>query len=228
MFVYLITNTINGKRYVGQTKNTLEQRWKSHRSRSGCTILYNAIQKYGADNFIVESICEPPTVELAHEMEKYFIVVYNSKTPNGYNMTDGGEGAVNPTPESRAKMAVGGYKQGAIARDSGQLASITTFEVRSKGGLAQGPIQGRKNVESGQLASLRTKEHQSEAGKVSGANNATNGHLERLRKMPLRGEKHAEHLHVRWHVKRGTINPNCKLCKESNARHEKDSLGLRP
>jgi group I intron endonuclease len=218
MFVYLITNTINGKRYVGQTTHSLEKRWREHKSRDGCHALYNAIKKYGSDNFIIESICEPPTVELAHEMERYYIQRYCSKSPNGYNLTDGGEGVVNPTEETRRKIAVGGYKQGAIARDSGQLASITTKETRAKGGRIQGFIQGRKNVESGQLASIRTKENQSKAAKVSGRNNVLSGHLENIRLSLYRKENHAKYLHVRWHINCNIINPNCKLCKESNER----------
>jgi len=80
----------------------------------------------------------------------------------------------------------GGKTQGRIAVESGQLASITTFEVRSKGGKKQGPIQGRKNVESGQLAALRTPEHQKEAS------------------------------HIRWHTNRNIVNPKCKLCMEQS------------
>ena len=47
MFVYLITNTINGKRYVGQTKRTLHERWWQHTHQKNCRYLSAAINKYG-------------------------------------------------------------------------------------------------------------------------------------------------------------------------------------
>jgi group I intron endonuclease len=65
-YVYLITNKINGKQYVGQTlQEDIKTRWKSHRSikkRTVGRILYNAYKKYGFDNFdykklIVHRIC---------------------------------------------------------------------------------------------------------------------------------------------------------------------------
>lgn len=90
MFVYLITNTINGKRYVGQTTASLEQRWRFHKRLNGCRYLHAAILKYGENNFTIESICEPPTIELMNEFEAEYIRRYNTLIPNGYNLTDGG------------------------------------------------------------------------------------------------------------------------------------------
>ena len=90
MYVYLITNTINGKRYVGQTRQTLTHRWNGHTHRSGCTYLYNAIQKYGKENFIIEPIVEVPTQELANEFEIEYINRYCTLYPNGYNIMPGG------------------------------------------------------------------------------------------------------------------------------------------
>jgi group I intron endonuclease len=91
MFVYLITNTINGKRYVGQTTLSLEQRWWRHcHKSSNCHHLSSAIRKYGKENFIIESIIEPPTIELMNEFEAEYIEKYCTLAPNGYNLTTGG------------------------------------------------------------------------------------------------------------------------------------------
>jgi predicted GIY-YIG superfamily endonuclease len=49
MIVYLITNTANGKRYVGQTNQSLAARWWGHVNRNHCRILYNAIEKHGKE-----------------------------------------------------------------------------------------------------------------------------------------------------------------------------------
>jgi group I intron endonuclease len=90
MFVYLITNTINGKRYVGQTTNSLEFRFSQHRRQNDCRCLYAAIKKYGEENFLIEAICEPSTLELMNEIESEYIERYNTLVPNGYNLTVGG------------------------------------------------------------------------------------------------------------------------------------------
>jgi group I intron endonuclease len=90
MFVYLITNTINGKRYVGQTIAPLERRWQQHKKLSAAPYLHAAIKKYGEDNFTIEAICEPPTIELMNEFEAEYIERYRTLAPNGYNLTKGG------------------------------------------------------------------------------------------------------------------------------------------
>ena len=90
MFVYLITNTINGMRYVGQTTTSLEERFRLHKILNNCRYLHAALEKYGVDNFIIELICEPPTIELMNEFEAEYIIRYNTLVPNGYNLTEGG------------------------------------------------------------------------------------------------------------------------------------------
>ena len=116
MIVYLITNTVNGKRYVGQTKRPLSIRWTQHKAdakRGRNTPLYNAIRKYGAVVFLVKplTICE--NRDMMDSAEKSYIKLYKTKDRNsGYNLTDGGEGqpGVSPSAETRAKMRA--YKLG--------------------------------------------------------------------------------------------------------------------
>jgi group I intron endonuclease len=107
MFVYLITNLINGKRYVGQTKTTLAQRWNSHVSNDSGMYLHNAIKKYGKENFSMESICEIPTLELANEFEIEYIKRYCTLFPNGYNLQPGGNNPGPPSEETRRKISEG-------------------------------------------------------------------------------------------------------------------------
>lgn len=78
------------KVYIGQTRNSLEERaGKDGSNYKGCKYFYSAIQKYGFENFKRE-ILEECFDELLDEREKYWIQYYNSLAPNGYNLAHGG------------------------------------------------------------------------------------------------------------------------------------------
>lgn len=92
--IYSITNTINGKRYIGKAKS-IEDRWKDHTYKSRWKrfpnkTLYKAFQKYGVENFKFE-IIEECEESIQNDRERFWISYYNSKK-NGYNETDGGDG----------------------------------------------------------------------------------------------------------------------------------------
>lgn len=83
----------SGYSYVGQTINSLAERAKgiSGRGYKKCSIFWKAIQKYQFPNFSFE-ILEETRIEELNKREKYFIEKFNSIVPNGYNLSDGGEG----------------------------------------------------------------------------------------------------------------------------------------
>lgn len=102
--LYKIINIKNGKGYVGLTGQTLGKtyidRFEEHiaaAERGEKGLLYDAIRKYGKENFRIELLEEGITnrTELG-EGEKHYIKIYNtyafSKDGFGYNMTIGGEG----------------------------------------------------------------------------------------------------------------------------------------
>ena len=93
-YIYKIVNDINNKVYIGQTID-IEKRWYKHRYLASSGFdrhLYNAMRKYGIDNFHIEVIEECPEEEL-DEREKHWIQQYNSTDRNyGYNKSFGGEG----------------------------------------------------------------------------------------------------------------------------------------
>lgn len=91
MIIYCITNLVNGKRYVGQTIRTLEQRFKEHCNNSNSEI-GRAIQEYGVDNFKAEIVEQCETLEHLNVAEQYWISKYNCRIPNGYNIREGGQG----------------------------------------------------------------------------------------------------------------------------------------
>ncbi len=93
-YIYKITNTVNNKVYIGQTKQDPDKRWNGHKgainSGKGCPLLQKAFNKYGADKFKFEVliICFD---DARFEIEKQYIKKYNSFGKNGYNSNEGGE-----------------------------------------------------------------------------------------------------------------------------------------
>lgn len=97
MFVYKITNLINEKAYIGLTKETVAQRFARHLGRdrhSRCYALQAAFAKYGKDNFKIETLYEADSYEEMKCVEKGLIAQYGTMSPNGYNLTAGGEGGL--------------------------------------------------------------------------------------------------------------------------------------
>ena len=89
--VYIHTNKINGKRYVGVTTRKPEYRWKNGEGYKDQPHFYSAIQKYGWDNFS-HFILEVDTPELMYQLEKQYIEYYQTTNPDkGYNKSLGGE-----------------------------------------------------------------------------------------------------------------------------------------
>ena len=91
--IYKVTNTINGKIYIGKTSQFKERKWQHERcyEKEDCRF-HRAIQYYGKDKFNWEIIDETNSLDKAYELEKKYIKEYNSYHPNGYNMTKGGAG----------------------------------------------------------------------------------------------------------------------------------------
>ena len=90
--VYIHTNKINGKMYIGQTCQDPEDRWKNGNGYKKCTYFYRAIQKYGWDNFEHEIIASHLTLDEANNFEELLIGVLNTMNPNnGYNLKSGGK-----------------------------------------------------------------------------------------------------------------------------------------
>jgi len=86
--IYLITNQINGKTYVGQTERTLATRFREHRN-SGRKGIGVAIQQHKPENFTIE-LLETTTTELADDRETYWIKETNSYGA-GYNLCETGD-----------------------------------------------------------------------------------------------------------------------------------------
>lgn len=94
-YIYLATNNINGKQYVGQTKYDIKTRWIQHKCEAKRLIpnvyFVRALHKYGIENFSVQELEQCDDNKLS-EREKYYIDLYDTYK-NGYNSTLGGEGS---------------------------------------------------------------------------------------------------------------------------------------
>ena len=94
-YIYKITNTVTKKCYIGETnQQNYNRRWSKHinclKYKEGCPLLKASMKKYGVDKFKFEIliICFDDDLE---KYEREYIKKYNSKTPNGYNILDGGK-----------------------------------------------------------------------------------------------------------------------------------------
>ena len=88
--IYKITNKVNGKSYIGQTRYTIEFRWRQHQHKKDNTYFHNAIHKYGIENFNIE-ILEECDIKDLNSREIFYIAKYDT-FKNGYNLTIGGDG----------------------------------------------------------------------------------------------------------------------------------------
>lgn len=113
--IYSATNSINGKTYIGFDSNWPKRKYEhqySSTSSSSNQVFYNAIRKYGWDNFVWNVIYQSKDAKhTLSVMENHFILEYNSyihyENSNGYNMTLGGEGTVGHihTAETRHNIS---------------------------------------------------------------------------------------------------------------------------
>jgi hypothetical protein len=106
MIIYKLTNLINGKSYIGQTRRSVEVRWKQHCYRFKDKMAIDlAIKKYGQNNFKIEIIASVLKLEYLDEVERLLIKQHNTLYPNGYNLTDGGSNGHIITDETKKRMS---------------------------------------------------------------------------------------------------------------------------
>lgn len=107
MFIYVITNQINNKKYVGQTTKTIEKRFKGHirasKNLKNNFIIYQAFRKHGIENFIIELLDTANNKIELNEKEVFWISKLQTFGTLGYNMTPGGNFRGEITPETIEK-----------------------------------------------------------------------------------------------------------------------------
>ena len=149
--IYRLTNKINGKMYHGQTtKENINDRWDDYKNLycKRQPKLYNALKKYGWDNFLAEVIDNSPQNQSQlDEKETAYIRQFNSMN-NGYNCNEGGSGKGHICEETRKNMS---------KAFTGRKLSIETKRKMSEA------RKGKNNPNYGKHHSIETKNKISKA-----------------------------------------------------------------
>jgi group I intron endonuclease len=158
MIIYLVTNIVNGKQYIGATAQPARKRWIRHvwgsrnleRSKS-CRGLCEAIAEFGPDSFEISTIASARSRADLHELERIIIAQYKTLYPDGYNLHPGGTGrgwkhdpatlikmaashrGRKCSPEAIANMSLGQQKRWARPEELARMrAQKQTPETRAK------------------------------------------------------------------------------------------------
>lgn len=129
--IYIIKNNINDKVYIGQTITNIKTRFNQHCKNSTLKSrhykIYNAIKKYGKENFYIEVLESNIEIDKLDEREIYYIEKYNS-FKKGYNSTKGGDGRVINKEYDEEKI-VYLYKQGKSMKEIGFLYNVSEATI---------------------------------------------------------------------------------------------------
>lgn len=132
-FIYKITNTINGKSYIGQTIQNVKERFYQH-CATKCSkavsnmAIHRAIKKYGKSNFTVEVIEEIDSTNL-NDRERYWIKYYNSYN-NGYNSTKGGQDGCKSFKDLDVEFIIKEYNTGKSLRTLGTIFKVDKQTIK--------------------------------------------------------------------------------------------------
>lgn len=183
--VYMHTNKVNGKKYIGQTiyGNKPQKRWDNGNGYKGCTYFYKAIQKYGWDSFEHEVLASNLTSQEADNFESLLIKKFDTtNSDNGYNIEPGG--TKNKTLSESTKKKISETHMGdknpmygvrLTGEKNGMYGKCHTEDTKRKIGVG---VSGNKNGNYGKQMSDERKQkiRESRAGKYAGKNAGFYGH----------------------------------------------------
>lgn len=140
MIIYQAINLETGMSYIGQTTRSLKERKSAHLKRAISSNLkfYNAIKKYGEDKFFWIILKQCKTRKELNYWEEFYINFYNTMTPNGYNLTNGGKGSLGLRHRKETKELLSKINSG---KNHPQFGIPCSIETKKKIGDAN---RGRK------------------------------------------------------------------------------------
>lgn len=142
-YVYITTNTVNGKRYIGQTTKGEDAGYIG----SGL-ILKRAVKKYGEENFTVEILAQADTKNELDTLERRYILEYDAiNSKEFYNIASGGQGGnLGPKVNKLISEAVSGEKNGMYGKKLSpeSIAKIQRTFIEKYG---QHPLKGRPRTQ---------------------------------------------------------------------------------
>lgn len=140
MKIYLITNLINNKQYVGQTTGKLSKRISAH-FRLNKSAISNSIHKYGKENFKIEVLEETECLDTLNYLENYYIKQLNTMAPFGYNLHTGGN---NHIASEQTRLKISKSKKG---KPNSKLKNVKKSE------------EHKQKLRIAKLGKKQTKEH---------------------------------------------------------------------
>lgn len=187
--IYCLTNTVNGKRYIGQTLLGLERRVREHMyaARGNGTwfgAIHKAIKKYGMESFAIEILADDVQQDEVDLMEVLFISMFRScEIKHGYNLSPGGRGRHSVSPETREKM-----RQSRLGKKTSDATKAKLSITSKNRKVSQKTRDAISRANTGRHVSEATRAKLSAAhtGKV-----LTAEHVQKVRDKAL-GRKHTE------------------------------------
>lgn len=168
-YIYKITNIINKKKYIGvTTRKNPYYRWMAHKSSiqkgKGCPLLMKAFNKYGESAFIFEVIiiCFDEDV---FKFENEYIKKYNSASPYGYNIAEGGKigmSFLGKTHSEETKKKIGikskEYNNKPEVKERARNVAIELNKRMNNGEIVRKSEKWKKAVEEGRIGGKRDDE----------------------------------------------------------------------
>lgn len=160
MIVYIYTFP-NGKKYVGQTSRTLNERANQGEGYINSPAVYNAIKKYGWNNLHIETFPCNSKQEM-NNLEQYYIELYRTYDNNyGYNLTMGGEGTIKYNRKQIIDLWNQGLGISEIARQMNCISSTISNILKAENLYDTKEINERKIKQITNSSGVKLKEYYS-------------------------------------------------------------------
>jgi len=206
--VYLVSNKLNGKQYVGQTINP-------HLPIGHGRIMKSAYKLHGKDNFDYEPICKGITSRATlNAVERFWIAVLDTVVPKGYNIELGGSKGSTWTEERRRKHSLaltGRIHTRPLGSKSGAKGKKWSEETKRKISEA---LKGRVSPNWGRKASEETRAKMTASQKAHWAKVGS----------PNKGRKHSEETKAKMRASRAkrvyTDEDKMKISQAIKAWHQ--------